>query len=593
MDSDRKSFEGEACKCYGAVKITGEDLSKLAKDKDTHIEKILEARARMEVESDLSESRVGERNKVKDSSSSTSKRKGRRGKKKQTTSQAGAAALLLQAESRVLDLGLLQTPPPSISWPGPKSRTGIFPADPQISVSNTHVVITTNDTLAFYDKTGQLLQSFYPWIFFNPLNLNTLPLNIDTYFDVRTIFDAFRNRFWLGALAYNSAHGNDANRLTKFAVGVSTTENPLDGWYLYWWDAVAHDGVPNDPVFQPGDSGDFPSLGIDSFGIYQTNAVNNELSHQRRYWHVVFFPAGPLANGQTAGGWQYWGLTNPDGAITPEVIQPVVHHGPSPRVYFVSRYYGGGANSILVWALTDPLQPTQQIARVEVILASSPFGQPGSAFQSGSSQRIKMDNLGTDIMKAAYRDNLLYFTTNDAKDWFNDGRVLNSIRFVRLRVDNYPNISTDPASGFIDRTFGSNNFITDQPSDHMYYGWPAIEVNRAADIVIVYARSAERIYPEVRYSVRLFTEADIRPSRLLKTGEDPYELDYQVFPNDPGTTSSNELRWGDTAGASVDPSDDTSIWITQAYASDDHDPNLHVNNYALWVGKISVNSQVS
>jgi len=51
-----------------------------------------------------------------------------------------------------------------------------------------------------------------------------------------------------------------------------------------------------------------------------------------------------------------------------------------------------------------------------------------------------------------------------------------------------------------------------------------------------------------------------------------------------------EVRWGDTAGASVDPSDDTAIWVTQAYASD-HRTFQH-NNWALWVGKLALNTTV-
>jgi hypothetical protein len=71
---------------------------------------------------------------------------------------------------------------------------------------------------------------------------------------------------------------------------------------------------------------------------------------------------------------------------------------------------------------------------------------------------------------------------------------------------------------------------------------------------------------------------------LLKAGEHPYLLDYPVW------TGKNELRWGDIAGASVDPVYDTAIWIAQAYASDDH--TFEVNNWAVWVGKVFVNSAV-
>jgi hypothetical protein len=42
------------------------------------------------------------------------------------------------------------------------------------------------------------------------------------------------------------------------------------------------------------------------------------------------------------------------------------------------------------------------------------------------------------------------------------------------------------------------------------------------------------------------------------------------------------LPWGDTSGASVDPTDDTGIWIAQQYASNTANNN---GNYDIWVAK--------
>jgi len=87
-------------------------------------------------------------------------------------------------------------------------------------------------------------------------------------------------------------------------------------------------------------------------------------------------------------------------------------------------------------------------------------------------------------------------------------------------------------------------------------------------MVVVYARSGKTLYPEVRFSVYYRNESDIRPSRLLHSGEAPYDQ------------GNSPLRWGDCAGASVDPSDDTAIWIAQEYAKAN-------GNYGIWVGEVS------
>jgi hypothetical protein len=482
---------------------------------------------------------------------------------------------------------LPQTASPTVSWQGVPARSGIFPSDPQIAVSRTHVVVTTNDTIGFYDRAGQSLQAFWPGNFFQPLGLEGA-LGIDSYFDTRTIFDSYRNRFWVGALAYNSAHASDGDRLTKFVVGVSLTENPLDGWFLYWWDAVAYDGLNDGVVNKAGDAGDYPSMGVDGFGIYQTNAVGNSVSGYR-YWHVVFFPADQLANGTPAGGWQYWGLTQPDGRPA-GLIQPTVHHGGSTAAYFAGLRYGdigsGGCGvrhdgHLLVWALTNPLQPTQQIALAEVT-GLTPFTLPCVAPQKTplgqpSSKPIEMRNLGNDVLKSVYRSGRLHVVMNDAVDWFHDGRILDSIRVIRIDVRQFPSIPTTPQSGFIDRVFGANNVYDDQPTDHMFYGWPALEVTVHGDMIVVYARSGETIFPEVRFSAYRHIEPDIRPSRLLHDGEAPYQLDY------PDLASAQSFRWGDLAGASVDPVDDNAVWVVQAFAS--LQQTAHINNFVLWVGK--------
>ena len=464
---------------------------------------------------------------------------------------------------------LQQTPPPVASWQasGGLSALAGFPSDAQVAVSTTHAVVTARAVIAFYNKAGQPLRSpIGTEDFFGALNLQQ-QFGINYFFDTRTIFDAYRRRFWVAALGRNTANTNET---TKFAVGVSRSENPLDGWYLCWWNAVAG------PVFQAGDSADYPVLGIDGSNFYQTNAVSNSQSF--RYWRVLFVPADAMASGvpgSSLRGWQYWDLTNPDGSKA-GLIQPAVHHGASPRTYFVSRF---GSNELLIWALTNALQSSQQLTRAEVTV--SPFIPPRAAPQQGSSKPIEMRNLGTDVLKAIYRNNMLFLTAHDARDWDNRGEILTSIRLVRLNVANYPSIPTTEVSGFIDRPFGARNDLDDPPGAYFYYGWPAVEVNRYGDMVVVYTRSGSSVFPEVRFSVHYATEPDIRPSRLLKAGEAPYAVTYPGY-------NPEAWPWGDLAGASVDPSDDTTIWVAQQYAAARTPTTSNNGNFDVWVGAVSL-----
>jgi len=241
---------------------------------------------------------------------------------------------------------MAQTPVPTASWQagGNLSNSSGFPADTQIAVSEKSVVVTARAVIAFYDKAGAPLQPpIATQSFFSSLNL-AASFGIDSYYDTRAIFDPYRKRFWICALTFNSAHQNDTARRDMVVMAVSKTQNPLDGWFLYYWDAVAHYGVPKDPVYKPGDSADYPCLGIDKRCIYQTNAVLN--AGVFRYVRVVLYDADTLASGSpNAKGWQFWDLTNPDSSLA-NIVQPAVHHSESSRAYFAGQF-GDLAEGIL------------------------------------------------------------------------------------------------------------------------------------------------------------------------------------------------------------------------------------------------------
>jgi hypothetical protein len=142
-------------------------------------------------------------------------------------------------------------------------------------------------------------------------------------------------------------------------------------------------GDPSSGVFQPGDWGDYPTLGIDAKCVYQTNGVQN--AGNERYCHVIFFPADEMAAGQAGpiSGWQYWDLANPDGSIAFGII-PAVHHGTNSRGFLAGPNLG---DRMLLWGITDALGPSQRIDRAE--LAISNFDGPRDASQEGSNQLIR------------------------------------------------------------------------------------------------------------------------------------------------------------------------------------------------------------
>jgi hypothetical protein len=484
---------------------------------------------------------------------------------------SGSATLSGATESGGSAL-LPQTPAAVTNWKAMDAMGGNA-ADAQIAVSTTHVVVTNRSVLAFFDKAGTSLQTLNAKDFYSPLGLNVdtfVPAPINQYFDLRAIFDPVRKRFWVVGLGVNEDWRTlaPASKRHIRAVAVSKTENPKDGWYMYWMDAVAHwQFNVADDVYQIGDCSDYPDLGIDSILFHEIHAVNHfdaDGNRTFRYFLVTFHSADAMAAGLPGSqvpGWQFWDLENPDGT-SPKVIQPVVHHSFAPRSFYVSRL---GTDQLVVWSLTNALQPGQKMSAVAVTIPT-PWNDPVDAPQKGfDAKLLKMTNSGSNALKAVYRDGFLYVVTNDRLPLTS----FTVVRYIRVFVNTYPLISTNQNAKFVSSRFGFEG--SEGAADA---GWPAVEVNKDGNAAIVYVRSSATLYAEVRFSTYFANESDIRPNRLLKEGEATFDI------TNPATSSP--LPWGEIAGASVDPKDDTGIWMAQQYAK------LPVgnSNYAIWVGKV-------
>jgi len=98
-------------------------------------------------------------------------------------------------------------------------------------------------------------------------------------------------------------------------------------------------------------------------------------------------------------------------------------------------------------------------------------------------------------------------------------------------------------------------------------------------MVVPYARSGSSMFPQVRYRVRFDGEPSIRTGRLLKPGDATYFAGGCYGKDKNGNTVLVACRWGDNAGAAVDPADDTGIWIAQQYANGSGGSNI-------WVGRV-------
>jgi len=556
-----------------------------------------------------------------------------------------------------------QTPKPMVSF---LDTAGLGGGDPGVAVSNQYVLVSDEvNGIALYDKAGSLVSSTPDHPFANPFRIDTLfsqvqkdinaglqvpaglppgfSMNLNTYGDVRIMFDSYRKRFWIYAMAKNTPPWDPATivnypavklvRRDKAAVAVSKTEDPRDGFYTYWWNETIHNGECNvaagcsDPVFKTsGEGADYPSIGISPKYFLATIGVNRrdptfktDTPELAKAWgagclskfvadgktfdycgpfyvNLMVADADALASGcagarrsgspQCATGRAYPLFVDArnfvtdrteSGDFTPSMargVKPVVMHGPqSADAYFVNNFIDRPDNSANKAKIAGLEAEIKDLSKA---LNGAQLGQiPALSKQITTKQaeiaelkKIRHDLVvwslvGDSLIPTLYP--IKPFTFDRYDNWrfvlnasARDGKLYSTFNqcfpgqdtcFLSVRV---LRVNTLTGKTEIDRTLGLNNNFDDNPSDRFHYSFPGIEANKNGDMVLVYTRYSTiqaQQRQEVRFSVWYHNEADVRPSRLLKSGDGYYAH---------GT---------DTAGIAVDPSDDESIWMAQIFAA--------------------------
>ncbi|RJP71464.1 MAG: hypothetical protein C4539_04900 [Ignavibacteriales bacterium] len=124
---------------------------------------------------------------------------------------------------------------------------GKKPPDPEIAVGPNHVVLTVNNRVEIYSKTGTLISGSTLSDWFSPLNQGEDP------FDPKIVYDHFSGRWIIYALTKYSA---------LYLLSVSQSSDPTAGWYNFTFDAYKDNGTStlNHP--------DYTGLGFNEEAIF-------------------------------------------------------------------------------------------------------------------------------------------------------------------------------------------------------------------------------------------------------------------------------------------------------------------------------------
>lgn len=416
------------------------------------------------------------------------------------------------------------TPDPLFAFSLPKTMSlGGYAADAQLAASATHVCVTARAGFICYTKGGlEVPVEGSNRVSANDFFAFALSGSGDAVFDLRAMYDHFRDRFWIVGLTSVSK---------RVVVGVSQSGNPRKGWYKYWLSAT-DSRAPND---RPTEGVDYPQIGIDGKAFYVMNTV---ASSSTSYFMINVADAVGMANGSgSASGWVFWDLVTPDGNGD---LNMTVHETSTSRGYMLANF---GSSKISVFAFNNPLTASQSLSRVDVSVIGfdPPIDGPQKPNTTAPTQpppKIQYTNIGNDPIQAVYRSNQLTFTANDSD------RTESGARIVHLDVTSY-------ASGTIavkkDRFFKNSGF---------HYGWAAAGINASGNIAVASIRTASSIFPEIRASAWFANEADIRPSALVLAGGSA------LF-----AASGAPVVPIDIAGTSLDPFDDDGIYFAEEYPS--------------------------
>ncbi len=434
----------------------------------------------------------------------------------------------------------VDTPIVNYSFEGNKYSSGV-PNDNTMAISNDGVVVAAiNTNIIFYDtKTDSLLKTISLSAFSDTLS------NVASHqYDPKAIYDYQKDRFVLVYLA-----GASTSATSDIIVAFSSTNNPMDEWYLY-----SLSGNPlNDTSWT-----DYPAIALSNNELFITG---NLLKKGGGSWQTSF---------KQSVIWQLDKSSGFDGdsldlgmysdigfkGIPVRNIHPI-RGGDSfygPEMYFLSQRNFDIENDTFFMIKTESELGSQNMnLYLAPMFADQKYGMPPNAKQ-----------------------------TNNKRLATNDSRVLGGfyqngeIQFVGNSVD-----TTTGQASFYHGVFKPEminekihlNIFTDTLLE---YGYPNISYcgtnSKSRHSIISYNYTSIKVYPGM---AAMFFEGDDFYSKpiVLKYGETAIRILY-------GTQ-----RWGDYSGSQPMYNKPGEVWVSGTYGK----LIGGTKGYGTWISSISSN----
>ena len=382
----------------------------------------------------------------------------------------------------------------------------------QIAAGPRHLLVTVNQELAVFDKTGCRLCRCDLGSLFAPLVGNA---RIST---PRVIYDQFQESWLLAACARD-----EEARKSWFLLATSQGRNPQGDWWTWALD------VRQDGDLQAGRVADWLGLSVDHNSVYLTAnlfAGNGQFLHSK----LRILNKKELEAGSVLHGWDFWDLRNADGSPSFS-IQPALNLRAAGVQYLLNATQDG--QGLTLWSISQtPRQPPKLSRR---FVPTVPCQVPPQARQPMS--QVRLDTGDARLGNVVFRHGQLYTARTIAANW-GGGENVAAIQWFQL----------NPRAGCI-----LQQGIYGAPEHH--YFAPAVMVDGEGNLAMVFNRTGETEPPSIRFTGRWASEEPdrLRASELLHRGAPSGEADWSAF-----------------CGAGISPQD-PEIWILGQYAPTEAD----------------------
>lgn len=429
------------------------------------------------------------------------------------------------------------------------------PPDIQIAAgegSSNYVVEMVNLDGAIYTKSGTLVKAFDLHQFFSPSNNSFSKSNNDDFTDPSLLFDNLSGR-WFAAISDTTTQ--------SVRVAVSKTNDPTAVWRVYDFHIK---------LSQPDSCSDQPFIGVskDKFIFTINNWSNNcnwySDNSPPKFRGVQFSIADKqdLVDGvnhvrsvQSRPDLSYFSL-HPVLTMSPTSALIIVTVGDFNHNNLQTIYIDGNSIYNLYFRISSNSIQTTHIAAdgIQPIIIVNHTRQQ-QLQQQQLTKEPKVSTGDARIQSASWYQGKLWIAFNDGCFPNGDIKSRSCIRFIQLNTNTNNNTTNNRVI---------QDFDVAAVGSSLYY--PALAIDRAGNVGVIFGYSSQFVYPSLLVSMRLVNDAPntIEQPLLLKLG------------------TENELsnRYGDYFGAFTDPSSNDSpiIWVAGQYHA--------MNTWSTYIGLV-------